>query len=143
METSLSGEAERLVNDLLSSSVASQPEADDDRPGQEALLVRVATGLWRLKQRMIHPGTDQPKEEMQRAYRHLQSLWDTLVEFGIKIQDHDGEPFDSGRALVVLAYEYDPAVVKETVRETIKPTLYLRGRCIQRGEVIVASPEEA
>jgi len=138
-EATLLEEADGLLRNLLSVRTAEKP-AREDANLQEELVVRVATGLWRLRQRMIDPATRQPKDEMRRAYRHLESLWDTLGEFGVEIQDHGGEAFDSGMALVVLSYEQDPAVTRETVKETVKPTIYLRERCIQRGEVIVASP---
>lgn len=138
-ETTLLEEADSLLRNLLSAPTKEKPGRDDTSL-QEGLVVRVATGLWRLRQRMIDPLTKQPKDEMRRAYRHVESLWDTLGEFGVEIQDHGGEAFDSGMALVVLSYEQDPAVTREVVKETVKPTIYLRERCIQRGEVIVASP---
>ncbi len=137
--TVLLEEADSLLSDLLSAANAERPEtAGSLLP--EQLLVRVATGLWRLRQRMIDPATGQPMDNSRRTYRHLEALWDTLAEFGVEIDDHDGEPFDSGMALVVLSYERDPAATREVVKETIKPTVYLHERCIQRGEVIVGTP---
>lgn len=139
-EVALLEEAHRLLRELPEAP-SSQETAVAQGDANEQLLARIATGLWRLRERMVDPATRQPKDEVRRAYRHLESLWDTLGEFGVEIQDHADEPFDSGMALIVLSYEHDPTASRETVKETVKPTVYLRERCIQRGEVIVASPE--
>jgi hypothetical protein len=133
-------EADSLLTELVNAVPSQRPGAATDVLSEE-LLARFATGVWRLRQRMIDPGTGQPTGDSRRAYRHVESLWDTLAEFGVEIHDHAGEPFDSGTALVVLSYERDPAATREVVKETVKPTVYFHERCIQRGEVIVGSPE--
>ena len=116
-------------------------------PGKPALpprlLADVGTGLWRLRQRMLQPGTDQPLEEMRRAYRHLQSVWDALAEAGVEIRDHTGEPVPQGGiyALKVLAYQPTPSLEREQVIETIKPSIYQGAETLQMGEVIVGTPD--
>ena len=121
---------------------ASGSGAPAGEPGPDpAWLSDLGTGLWRLKQRMLEPGTDRPLDEMRRAYRHLESVMDVAREAGLEIQDHTGAPFHSGMALQVLAFQPTPGVQREKVEETIKPTIYLNGTMIQMGEVIVATPE--
>lgn len=137
-ETALLAEADSLFTELLRAAPTERREDVAVLPDQ--LLARFATGLWRVRQRMIDPATGQPADDLRRTYRHVEALWDLLAEFGVEIQDHAGEPFDSGRALVVLSYEPDHSVTREVVKETVKPTVYLHDRCIQRGEVIVGSP---
>jgi hypothetical protein len=105
-----------------------------------AFVTGVATNLWRLRQKMIEPGTDRPLEEMRRAWRHLQSAWDVLADAGIEIQDHTGAPFDVGQSLHVIAYQPTPGLNAERVIETIKPSVYYGGRVVQMGEVIVGTP---
>jgi len=80
---------------------------------------------------------------MRRAYRHLESTWDALGEAGVEIQDHTNDRFDSGQSLKVLAFEPTEGVAEERVSETVKPTVYFKGSVIQRGEVIVATPQTA
>lgn len=111
-------------------------------PDSERVLVRLSVGLWRLRTQLVDAGTGQPFEGTRRAYRHLQSLWSTLEEAGVEIRDHTGEPFDAGMSLSVVAYEPTPGIVREVVKETIKPTVYLRDRRVQRGEVIVSTPQD-
>jgi hypothetical protein len=124
------------------SAPASAPAPVTEAPDAEpAWLSDLGTGLWRLKQRMLEPGTDRPLEEMRRAYRHLESVMDVAREAGLEIQDHTGTPYHSGMSLRVLAFQPTPGVQRDKVGETIKPTIYLNGTMIQMGEVIVSTPE--
>jgi hypothetical protein len=107
------------------------------------LLADVSTGLWRLRRRLIDSGTGQPREEMRRAYRDLQFTWDALLQAGVEILDHTGEPFDAGLSLSVLAYQPTEGIQREQVIETVKPTVYWNKQWIQMGEVIVGMPELA
>ncbi len=129
----------RTVRELSAAAGAARRESLD--PGSLKLLADVGTGLWRLKQKMLRPGTDQPLEEMRRAYRHLESVWDALSQAGTEIQDHTGSPFDPGMAIRVISYQPTAGLAREKVIETIKPTIYYRGRTVQMGEVIVGRPE--
>jgi hypothetical protein len=106
------------------------------------LLADIGTGLWRLKQRMVKPGTSQPLDEMHRPFRHLESVWDALIQGGAEIRDHTDEPFDPGLSLKVVSYQPTPGLGRERVIETIKPTIYFKGTPIQMGEVIVGRPEK-
>jgi hypothetical protein len=106
-------------------------------------LADIGTALWRLRQKMVQPGTDEPLEEMRRAYRHFEAAWDLLAQTGVEIQDHTDKPFDTGMDLAVLTFQPMPDLKREQVVETIRPTIYYNKRTIQRGEVIVGRPEGA
>ena len=106
----------------------------------DAVWADVGTGLWRLRQKLLPPGKDQPGSEMRRAYRHLESVWDVLSQAGMEIIDHTGVLYDSGMSLTVIAFQPVPGYSREKVLETVKPTIYLRARPIQTGEVIVGTP---
>jgi hypothetical protein len=127
----------------LTKGLATAAPRDDSRLQQkrQTFLAEVGTGLWRLRQKMTQPGGDRPLEEMRRAFRHLESVWDTLEKDGIKIYDHTGEDFDAGKSLRVLAYQPTDGLRRERVLETIKPTVYAGDDLIQMGEVIVGTPE--
>jgi hypothetical protein len=107
---------------------------------QMRLMAAVCIGLWRLRQKLLKPGTDQPLDEMRRAYRHFESVWDALKESGYLIQDHTNELFTAGMDLNVITYEPTQGIDKESVVETIKPSVYYKDLRIQKGEVIVATP---
>jgi len=130
---------------VLKALQAPPPPPPEQPALPKRLLADVGTGLWRLRQRMLQPGSDQPLEEMRRAYRHLQSIWDALAEAGVEIRDHTGEPVPQGGiyALKVLAYQPTPSLEREQVIETIKPSIYQGTETLQMGEVIVGTPDTA
>jgi hypothetical protein len=107
------------------------------------LLSNVGTGLWRLRNKMVQPGTGEPLDEMRRAFRHLQSTLDVLEEAGVEILDHTGELVPEGGiySLKAIAYQPTPGINRERVIETIKPTIYFKDQMIQMGEVIIGTPE--
>jgi hypothetical protein len=103
-------------------------------------LPQVATHLWRARQKMLKPGTNEPLDEMRRAFRHIESIWEVLKQAGVEIHDHTGDRYDPGMSLKVLAFQEAPEIEGEQVIETVKPSIYLRGRIVQPGEVIVGRP---
>lgn len=129
------------VAELVDRLAQPEPPGEAGHEEQCRFLAQTGTGLWRLRQNMLRPGSDQPHEEMRRPFRHLQSVLDVLAAEGVTIQDHTDSLFDSGMSLQVIAFQPTPGIERERVAETIKPTIYLDGRMIQMGEVIVATPE--
>jgi hypothetical protein len=104
------------------------------------LAAELGTQLWRLRLKMLAPGATQPIEEMRRVYRHVEPAWDALHQFGVEVKDHTGDLYDTGMALDVLAFQPTPGTVREKILETVKPSVYYMGKCIQMGQVIVAAP---
>ena len=129
------------LSDALSTPATSSSTLDETTYAR--ILADVATGLWRLRQRMLQPGTDEPREEMRRAYLSFESAWDALMEAGITIQDHTDSAFNAGLLLRVLAFQPTPGIVRETVIETVRPSIYYKQQLLQPGEVIVGTPEMA
>jgi hypothetical protein len=114
-----------------------------DQAVDDDALAKVATGLWRARRRMLQdPSVDAtPRPEVRKEFRHVQAAWDALAEAGVKVQDHEGEPFRLGQSLEVLTYQPRPELEDEQVIETIRPSIYARGRTLQVGQVIVGTPE--
>jgi hypothetical protein len=107
-------------------------------PPDEA-LADLATNLWRLGKTLAdgeNAGSGQ-----RRAVRRLRAARDALAKAGVETRDHDGMDFDLGLALEVLAYQPTPGATRQTVLETIRPSVFRNGRSIQTGQVIVARPE--
>ncbi|MEO3805170.1 hypothetical protein [Nonomuraea sp. B1E8] len=114
------GNSERIQHDTLSGSSVAD----------------VVTSIWRLDRRVRRvPGVT------RSATRHLEMAWDTLVQAGVKIQDHLNDPFDPGLSIKVLSYQPTPELDRDRVVETIRPSIYLNDQMIQRGEVIVGTPD--
>jgi hypothetical protein len=101
-----------------------------------------ATNLWRAQRRLVRLA-DEDSREAKRVGRYLQAVQRSLDEAGLTIQDHDGTEFHPGLSLEVLMTQPDPALARQTVRETVRPTVYLAGKRIQMGQVIVGCPSKA
>lgn len=143
------GELADAVRRLVDASGRDGDQPDrrpDRRPVEPVLddhaLANLATGLWRARRRMLAPGGDEPRPEVRKEFRHVQSTWDTLVAAGVRIQDHDGDRYVSGLALEVLVFQATAGLEHEEVVETIRPSVYVGGRTIQLGQVIVGTPED-
>lgn len=106
------------------------------------LLAEVTTGVWRSRQRMLTPGSQEPREEMRRAFRPLQATLDSLQQAGIEIVDRINQKYVTGLVERVIATEPTPGLVSEMIIETIKPSIYYHGQLLQQGEVIVGVPEK-
>lgn len=124
----------------LTNSVKTQAEDPTTTKRRERFLAGLATELWRLKQKLIKPGTDEPIDEVRRAFRHLKSMWDLLIQEEVEIKDPTNEPFNSGMMLNVIAYESSPEFTRETVIETLKPAVFYKREPIQIADVVVGKP---
>jgi hypothetical protein len=105
-------------------------------------LADIATQAWRARTKMIDPLSGDTRDEMKRVIRHVDAIISTLTGFGFEIKDHTGDAFDYGQPLRLIATQPALGLTRETVLETLKPTIYWRGQIIQSGEVIVGVPGE-
>src|SRR5262245_17764261 len=104
----------------------------------QRLLADLATGVWRLRQRL--PSPDDAPDAVRRAARDVEALWRRLQEGGVQVIDHTGEPYDATKSLRVIAFEPAPQLAREQILETVKPTVYYNQDWIQTGEVVVGMP---
>jgi len=105
-------------------------------------LAQIATNAWRARIKMVDSCTGEAKEEMKRVYRHIEAIFDALEQIELDTIDPTGQKYDSGMALKVVSFERTPGLSKEEIKETIKPSVKWRGQLIQRGEVIVGTPQD-
>jgi hypothetical protein len=115
------------------------PEPAPDPAVDDGALATAATNLWRALRKLDN--TDGPLPTSARhAHHYLRTMRQTLADAGLVIYDHDGEQFHPGLALEVLVRESDESADRESVAETVRPTLFLHDRRIQLGQVIVTGP---
>ncbi len=106
----------------------------------EKAIASLATNAWRAKVRMLDADTGEVKDDMKRVYRHIEAIVESLKQLGVETIDQTERNYDSGMALKVVSFEPTPGVSKETIKETIKPSVIWQGRLIQIGEIIVGTP---
>jgi len=106
-------------------------------------LAGLATQVWRAKVRIIDPETGAPREEMRRVYRHIESAYDVFGQMGLTIKDWMNQPYDAGLPVKVLAFQPTPGLERDTVLESVRPSVIWKDRLLQLGEVIVGIPPSA
>jgi hypothetical protein len=127
---------------IIGSSLPSTQDEQVRFEFRSTLIVDLANVAWALERKSCDPITNERKEEFRSIARHIDQLSECLVEFGVKIQNHTSEPFDSGQSLEVIAFQPTAGISRDVVVETIRPTVYLKGIRIQMGQVVVATPEQ-
>ncbi len=105
------------------------------------MMALVATNAWKLKTKMTGGEDGEVKEEWKRLYRHVDAIFESLADVGVEVKDRTGEPFDYGLPEKVVTSHPTPGITRESVIETIRPTIYFNHQIIQRGEVVIATPE--
>jgi hypothetical protein len=134
----------RLPQDSPTKTEAS-PEDDpvvEPDPVSLSLLAEIATGLWNLDRRLRDADTGEPRDETRRAHRQVVRMVTALEHAGVSAMDHTGASYDPGQALDVVLFEPTPGAGAPRVTETLRPSVYYRGRMVQTGEVVVGVPPE-
>ena len=103
-------------------------------------MADVATNIWKAKCRMLDGASGEVRDEMKRVYRHVESALETLAELGVELKDHTGNAFDYGLPLKVVTTQETSGITRETIIETLRPTIYWQKQIIQMGEVVVGTP---
>jgi hypothetical protein len=111
-----------------------------DQQGLLTALVAVATGLWRVRKRLLESEGVELPPQLRLFPRHLEAAWGELAAAGIEVKDHTNERYVLGMAVNPVAFESSAEVTTERIIETLKPTVTYRSRLIQRADVIVARP---
>lgn len=107
--------------------------------GTDALL-GAAVGIWRALRKLDQGTGPLSAADLRQVRRQVHAGRQALLDDGLEIQEHDGMPFDSGQSLQALVFQDEPGLDRETVLETVRPSVYFRGERIQMGQVIVGRP---
>lgn len=139
--------AEKRVRDFLKNATAAGNDTpscgntpDNEPANVTKTFATIATQLWKAKSKMLDDATGEAFEESKSIYRHVEVSLRNLEDLGIEIKDHTDEPFDYGLPLKVVTTQPTPGLLKETVVETLRPTIYWKKSIIQMGEVVIATP---
>jgi hypothetical protein len=105
------------------------------------LLTNIVTGVWKTHQRLIAMGADQLSSENRKLFRTIDSTLQTIKQSGVEVIDRTNEPYVNGMTEKVLTFQPIPELEKETIIETLKPSILYKGQIIQYGEIIVGQPK--
>ena len=115
------------------------PEADDPE-GLSTAFGGLATQVWRAMGKTVDPATGEPREEMRRVHRHIEGALEVLKQMGLTINDWVNQPYDAGLPVKVLTFQPALGLERDTILETVRPTVMWKNRLVQLGEVVVGTP---
>ena len=132
------------IKGLLSPKVPVQQPKEAVVPENETtrFIKKIANNVWKLRGKMLDDDGN-PMEHFDRVYRFVEALDDALKEIDVTIKSHDGETYDTGMAVNVIAWEKREGATREEIIETIKPTIRMGDRLLQWADVIAVTPVKA
>jgi hypothetical protein len=123
-------------------ALSDRPPDPPDDPPDDGALAEAALGLWRTQRRIESEDPEGTSQLTRQLRRHVQTAWKGLANAGITVQQHDNEPHDDGLDLEVVAREPYPGLPRDTVVQTVAPSILRSGKVIRPGEVVVGYPVE-
>jgi hypothetical protein len=107
----------------------------------------IAIEIWRLEKRVQKEKEDMAKGEpleFSLIVNQMQRIKDVFKKQEIETREPTGENYNDGLSLKVLHVEEMDGIPigKMQIIETIKPSVYLKGKVIFPGEVIVGKAKE-
>lgn len=109
--------------------------------GLRKAVAGLATAIWRVQRSLKRAMVTGPADDLRGLERHVNSCFDLFQEHRIELRDHAGQKFVPGMALDVLAFQPMADIARDTIVETIRPSVFYQDELLQKGEVIVAVPD--
>ena len=122
-----------------------QEKENTDQAGELNELIQLigdlCVGLWRINKRIAYLRNNDLDKDIQILNRPVQNTVDRALQAGIEIKDYSNTPYIDGMIERVVAFEPTKGILRETILETIKPSIYYKENLIHHGEIIVGTPE--
>ncbi len=130
----------------LMKAISEIPEPEENAPAHtdEAhgkFLADLGTRLWRLRNRMAQPNSNEALPGMERPYRFFESVWNSLAREKIDVVDYTDQLYNPGIPMEIISHEKKANLTRKTIIETIKPAIFYKDKRIQIAQVIVGIPE--
>lgn len=104
-----------------------------------AELVELATEVWRIEQRLAKVTESLPETQRKGLENSVHKLKTYVSKYDIEIIDYTNKKFNDGLNLDVLSVEKDPSVSTPTVKETVEPTILVKGQVVKKAKIILLS----
>jgi len=102
-------------------------------------LVELALEIWRMEQRLMKI-TDSLSEIHRKGFENsILKLKKYISNYDVEIVDYTNQKFNDGLNLDVLSVEKNPAVATPTVKETVEPTILVKGQVVKKAKIILLS----
>jgi len=120
-----------------------QTDSSEDRPTLPRPLLdslaRIAMSAWTIRRKTRQSVSD---AESGSLSVHTDAIFDALRQTGVEIEEYPEQPYRPGLDVEILVFQPNASVEQDTITSTVRPAVLFQGQIIQRGQVIVSTPEE-
>lgn len=102
-------------------------------------LVDLAVEIWRMEQRISKSASGLPENQLKGLENSIQKLRRYLEKYDIEIVDYKDTKYNEGINLDILSVEKDPSLPEPMVKETVEPTIMLKGQVVRKAKIILLS----
>lgn len=102
-------------------------------------LVELATEVWRIEQRLAKVAEILPENQRKGLENSVYKFKRYISNYDIEIVDYTNQKFNDGLNLDVLSVEKDKSVTMPTVKETVEPTILVKGQVVKKAKIILLS----
>ena len=102
-------------------------------------LVELAAEVWRIEQRLVKVADIIPENQRKGLENSVHKFKRYISNYDIEIVDYTNQKFNDGLNLDVLSVEKDQSVTTPTVKETVEPTILVKGQVVKKAKIILLS----
>lgn len=102
-------------------------------------LVDLATEVWRIEQRLTKMADTLPENQRKGLENSMHKFKRYISNYDIEIVDYTNQKFNDGLNLDVLSVEKDPGMTTPIVKETVEPTILVKGQVVKKAKIILLS----
>jgi len=102
-----------------------------------AELIELATEVWRIEQRLAKVADILPENQRKGLENSVHKLKRYISNYDIEVIDYTNQKFNDGLNLDVLSIEKDQSMTTPVVKETVEPTILVKGQVVKKAKVIV------
>ena len=99
----------------------------------------LAVEIWRIEQRIAKSASVLPENQLKGLENSIQKMRRYLEKYDIEIIDYKNLKYNDGLNLDILSVERDPSLPEPMVKETVEPTIMLKGQVIRKAKIILLS----
>lgn len=100
-------------------------------------LVDLAVEIWRMDQRLIKSMSTLPENQQKGLQISIEKLKRYVGKYDIEILDYTNQKFNDGLNLDILSVEKDSSLSSPIVKETIEPTILVKGQVVRKAKIIL------
>jgi molecular chaperone GrpE (heat shock protein) len=102
-------------------------------------ITDLAVEIWRIEQRIAKSASSLPENQLKGLENSIQKMRRYLEKYDIEIIDYKNHKYNDGLNLDILSVEKDPSIPEPMVKETVEPTIMLKGQVIRKAKIILLS----